>query len=71
VSIAHIGQLRDRLLLPPEDQPNRGEIIEILDDEDSDILDKYIKENSTRQLCEETLPKIEEDQVDEETPEGK
>jgi hypothetical protein len=28
--------------LPPEDQTNRGEIIEILDDEDDDILDQYM-----------------------------
>ena len=28
-----------------------------------------MKEENTRQLCEETLPKIEEDQEDEETPE--
>jgi hypothetical protein len=55
--------------LPPEYWTNRGEIIEILDDEDNDILDKYMKEENTRQLCEETLPKIEEDQEDEETPE--
>ncbi len=34
--------------LPPEDQPNRGEIIEILNDEDDDILDQYIKEESTQ-----------------------
>jgi hypothetical protein len=34
--------------LPPEDQPNRGEIIEILDDKDDDILDQYMKEESTQ-----------------------
>ena len=28
--------------LPPEDQPNRGEIIEILDNEDNEILDQYM-----------------------------
>ncbi len=34
--------------LPPEDRPNRGEIIEILDDEDDDIMDQYMKEESTQ-----------------------
>ncbi len=29
--------------LPPEDQPNSVEIIEILKDEDDDILDQYMK----------------------------
>jgi hypothetical protein len=53
---------------PPEERPNRIEIIEILDDEDSEILDKYMKEESTQGLYKETLPKIEEDQGDEETP---
>jgi hypothetical protein len=33
--------------LPPEDQPNKGEIIEILNDEDNEILDEYMKEEST------------------------
>jgi hypothetical protein len=56
-------------LLPPEEQPNRGEIIEILDDEDNGILNEYMKEDSPRRLCEETLTKIEEYQEDEETPE--
>ena len=56
-------------LLPPEDQSNRGEIIEILDDENSEILDEYMKEKSTRGLYDETLPKIEEDHKDEEKPE--
>jgi hypothetical protein len=53
---------------PPEEQPNRREIIEILDDEGNEILDEYMKEESTRGLYKETLPKIEEDQEDEETP---
>jgi hypothetical protein len=34
--------------LPPEDQPNRGEIIEILNDKDNDILDQYMKVESTQ-----------------------
>jgi hypothetical protein len=34
--------------LPLEDQPNREEIIEILDDKDDDILDQYMKEESTQ-----------------------
>ncbi len=51
-----------------EDRPNREEVIEILDDEDNEILDKYMKEESTRRFLEETLPKIEEDQEDEKTP---
>jgi hypothetical protein len=41
---------------PPEEQQNRREIIEILDDEDNKILDKYMKEESTRGLYKETLP---------------
>jgi hypothetical protein len=53
---------------PPEELPNRREIIEILDDEDNEILNEYMKEESTRGLYEETLPKIEEDQEDEDTP---
>ncbi len=53
---------------PPEEQPNSREILEILDDEDNEILDKYMKEESTRGLYKETLPMIEEDQEDEETP---
>jgi hypothetical protein len=53
---------------PPEEQPNRREIIEILNDEDNEILDEYMKEESTQGLYKETLPKIEEDQEDEETP---
>ncbi len=31
---------------PPEDQPTKREIIEILDDEDDDILDQLINEES-------------------------
>jgi hypothetical protein len=54
--------------LPPEERPNRREIIEILDDEDNEILEEYMKEESTQGLYKETLPKIEEDQEDEETP---
>jgi hypothetical protein len=30
--------------LPPEKQPNRREILEILYDEDNEILDEYMKE---------------------------
>jgi hypothetical protein len=54
--------------LPPEERPNRREIIEILKDEDNEILDEYMKEESTRGLYKETLAKTEEDQEDEETP---
>jgi hypothetical protein len=54
--------------LPPEDQPNRGEMIEILDDKDNDILDQYMKEESTQQLYKDELPKIEEDREEEDTP---
>ena len=54
--------------LPPEDWPNRGEIIEILVNVDNEILDKYMKKESIQGLYKETLPKIEEDQEDEETP---
>ena len=32
---------------PLEDRPNRGDIIEILDNEDDEILDEYTKEEST------------------------
>jgi hypothetical protein len=56
--------------LSSEDQPNRGEIIEILNDEDNNILDQYMKEESTQQLYEDKLPKIEEDRVEEDTPKG-
>jgi hypothetical protein len=55
--------------LPPEDQPNGGEIIEILDEEDNDILDQYMKEEISRQLYEDELSKIEEDREKEDTPE--
>ena len=44
--------------LPPEDQPNRGEIIEILNDEVDDILDQYMKEESTQRLYKDKLPKL-------------
>ncbi len=54
--------------LPPEVRSNRREIIDILNDEDNDILDEYMKDESTRGLYKETLPKIEEDQEDKETP---
>ncbi len=54
--------------LPPEDQPNRGEIIEIIDDKDNDILDQYMKEESTQQLYKDELPKIEEGREEEDTP---
>jgi hypothetical protein len=54
---------------PPEDQPNRGEIKEILNDEDDDILDQYMKDESTQRLYEDKLPKIEEDREEEDTPE--
>ena len=52
----------------PEDQPNRGEIIEILGDENNDILDQYMEEESTQQLYKDKLPKIEEDWEEEDTP---
>jgi hypothetical protein len=55
--------------LPPEDQPNRGEIIEILDDKDDDILDQYMKEESAQRLYKDKLPKVEEDREEEDTPE--
>ncbi len=45
--------------LPPEERPNRREIIEILDDEDNEILDEYMEEESTQGLYKETLPTIE------------
>jgi hypothetical protein len=54
--------------LPPKDQPNRGEIIKILDDKDDDILlDQYMKEESTQRLYKDELPKIEEDREEEDT----
>ncbi len=36
--------------LLPKERPNRREIIEILNDEDSEILDEYMKEESTHRL---------------------
>jgi hypothetical protein len=54
--------------LPLEDQPNRGEIIEILDDKDDDILDQYMKEESTQRLYKDKLQKIEEGRKEEDTP---
>ncbi len=53
---------------PPEDRLNRGEIIEILNDKDDDILDQYMKEESTQRLYKDKLPKIEEDREEEDTP---
>jgi hypothetical protein len=53
--------------LPPEDRSNRGEIIEILDDKDDDILDQNINEESTQQLYKDKQPKIEEDREEEDT----
>ena len=48
-------------LMPPEDQPTKREVIEILDDEDDDIVDQLINEESIQQQYEDKLPKIEED----------
>ena len=56
--------------LPPEDQQNRGEIIEILGDKDDVILDEYMKEESTQWMYKVTLEKIEEDQEEEEASKG-
>ena len=50
---------------PPEDQPTKREIIEILDDKDDDILDQLINEESIQQQNENKLPKIEEDEEEE------
>jgi hypothetical protein len=47
---------------PPEDRPTKREIIEILDDEDDDILDQHINEESIQRQYEDKLPKIEEDE---------
>ena len=47
---------------PPEDRPTRREIIEILDDEDDDILDQRINEESIQRQYEDKLPKMEEDE---------
>ncbi len=55
--------------LPPEDRPNREETKEILDDEDDDIPDQYMIEESTQRLYKDELPKIEEDREEEDTPE--
>jgi hypothetical protein len=56
------------LSLPLEDQPNRGEIIEILDDKDNNILDQFIKKESIQRLYKDKLPKFEEDREEEDTP---
>ena len=45
---------------PPEDCPTKREIIEILDDEDNDILDQHINEESIQRQYEDKLTKIEE-----------
>ena len=50
---------------PREDRPTKREIIEILDDEDDDILDQLINEESIQQQNENKLPKIEEDEEEE------
>ena len=47
---------------PPEDRPTKREVIETLDDEDDDILDQLINEESIQQQYEDKLPKIEEDE---------
>jgi hypothetical protein len=47
---------------PPEDRPNKREIIEILDDKDDDILDQHINVESIQRQYEDKLPKIEEDE---------
>ena len=47
---------------PPEDRPTKRKVIEILDDEDNDILDKLINEESIQRQYENKLPKIEEDE---------
>jgi len=50
-------------LTPPEDQPTkRGEVIKILDDENDDIVDQLINEESIQRQCEDNLPKVEEDE---------
>jgi len=46
--------------MPPEDRPTKREVIEILDDEDNDIVDQLINEESIQQQYEDKLPKIEE-----------
>ena len=50
---------------PPEDRPTKRKVIEILDDEDNDILDQLINEESIQQQNENKLPKIEEDEEEE------
>ncbi len=47
---------------PPEDRPTKRKVIEILDDEDNDILDQLINEESIQRQYENKLPKIEEDE---------
>ena len=47
---------------PPEDRTTKREIIEILDDEDNDILDQHINEESIQRQYEEKMPKIKEDE---------
>ena len=49
-------------LAPQEDRPTKREMIEILDDEDDDILDQHINEESIQRQYEDKLPKIEEDE---------
>jgi hypothetical protein len=53
---------------PPEDRPTKREVIETLDDEDDDILDQLINEESIQQQYEDKMPKIEEDK-EEDIPE--
>ncbi len=58
---------------PPEDRPTKREVIEILDDEDDDIVDQLINEESIQQQYEDKLPKIKEDEeedIPEEAVEG-
>jgi hypothetical protein len=46
---------------PPEDRPTKREIIEILDDEDEDILNQHINEESIQRQYEDKLSKIKEE----------
>jgi len=58
---------------PPEDRPTKRKVIEILDDEDNDILDQLINEESIQHQYEDILPRIEEDEeedISEEAVEG-
>ena len=58
---------------PSEDRPTKREVIEILDDEDDDIVDQLINEESIQQQYEDKLPKIKEDEeedIPEEAVEG-